>query len=432
MKPLLSPPLYHKSDYYELLSDLYLSYQHAYRHQPNGASRLKFELINEESLVDLATEILERRYEIRPCNCFLTHSPVLREIIAADFRDRIVHHYIYDYLYPVVEDLLIYDCYSCRSGRGTHFGVCRLSHHIRSISENYTKPCYVLQLDIEGYFMHINRILLYQKTMAIMDSIKQKYGEYRYFSWSRHSHIRYLLGKIIFNNPLENCTYRTPLRYWQALPKSKSLKYSPPDCGLPIGNLTSQLFSNIYLNDFDHYIKRECKIKGYGRYVDDFYLIDSDRDRLLSLIPSIKEYLLREFGLTLHPRKIRLQEVRRGVTFLGYHLKPFRCHLSNSCRRRVKKGLKGVMYAYIKGLTSPIIKDGESHLGSFDLDSLLVLHSRISSYSAHLQWANDDTLFAPAGSLFLQMIYKKEILKLKRKILYKEKSKTKGLPLGEE
>ncbi len=110
---------------------------------------------------------------------------------------------------------------------------------------------------------------------------------------------------------------------WEGLPQNKSLFYAPLGFGLPIGNLTSQLFSNIYLNNFDHYIKRQLKFKYYGRYVDDIIIIHQDKARLKIAITEIKDYLTINLGLKLHPKKIYLQPVDHGVDFLGALIKPY-------------------------------------------------------------------------------------------------------------
>ena len=123
-----------------------------------------------------------------------------------------------------------------------------------------------------------------------------------------------LIKQIIFNDPREKCIIKGRRSDWNDLPASKSLFYSKPDCGLPIGNLTSQLFANIYLNDFDHYVKRDLSIRYYGRYVDDFVLVHYDKSFLISFIPKIADYMKNRIHLTLHPSKIYCQHIEKGVT----------------------------------------------------------------------------------------------------------------------
>ena len=127
---------------------------------------------------------------------------------------------------------------------------------------------------------------------------------------------------------------------WEGLPPSKSLFNSPEGCGLPIGNLTSQMFSNIYLADFDHYVKRTLKMKHYGRYVDDFYFMHNSKERLLEVKNTVTEYLKERYCLTVHPLKIYMQDVRHGVTFLGVHVKPYRNYVKKRTLGQIRNNLR--------------------------------------------------------------------------------------------
>ena len=305
------------NDEQELILDLLVAYESAAKRKRNTTSCLRFNMCIEDEIVMLAQSISEGSYKVSPCICFIATEPVKREIIAADFRDRVVHHYICSFLEPFLEKQLIYDCYSCREGKGTLFGVNRLEHHIRSCSRNYTLPCYVLQLDIAGYFMHINRELLYKKAMLLMDKIAVQKNEngVRMAQTGRYKWIKDLLRVIIFHDPMEDAIFMGDPALRKGLPPSKSLLHSPPGCGLPIGNLTSQLFSNLYLNDFDNYIKRELKVKHYGRYVDDFYLVHNDPSFLKSLVSPIKNELKNKFGLDLHLTRWYFKRQRKALRF---------------------------------------------------------------------------------------------------------------------
>lgn len=323
----------------EVVTDLLIAYRNTSKNKNAKYRKLFFDLRFEEEIIDLATGIINRTYEVRPSTCFVVTSPVIREIIAADFKDRIIHHYIYEFLNPFLEKYLIADCYSCREGKGTLFGINRMEHHIRSASNNYQKPTYVLQLDLKGYFMHINRDILYRKTMALLDKIKQR-KEAKEIPEEKLKIQEYLISKVIYNDPLKNAIFKGDPKLITKIPLSKTLKNSPPNCGLPIGNLTSQLFSNLYLNDFDNYMKRQLKIKHYGRYVDDFFIIDTDKKKLLALMKPIKEYLKNEVALEIHPHKISLTEVKKGITFLGIHLKPHRRYLKTKTLKRLLNNMK--------------------------------------------------------------------------------------------
>lgn len=145
-------------------------------------------------------------------------------------------------------------------------------------------------------------------------------------------------------NPTINCMFHSKKECWNDLPKSKSLFYTDENCGLPIGNLTSQLLSNVYLNILDQYVKRVLKCKHYGRYVDDFYIVSNDKEKLLSYIPLIKTFLKEELFLDLHMGKTRIINSNYGVEFLGAYIKPNRIYISNQCLRRIKSQLYDPKY----------------------------------------------------------------------------------------
>ena len=321
----------------KLLTDLFTAYYTARSNKRNTHNQVRVERDLSNKLIELYHDILACRYKVGRSICFIIERPVKREVFAASFRDRIVHHYLYNYLMPIFDPMFIYDSYSCRVGKGTLFGINRLEHHIRSCSNNYTRECWVLKLDLTGYFMSMNRQRLYDIVI----------GHLRRTGHDKDSEFRtvvYLLQKVIFNEPTKGCYMKGKRSDWEGLPPSKSLFHTPEGCGLPIGNLTSQLFSNIYLNEFDQYVKRVLKVKRYGRYVDDFYLVDNSKDRLLSLIDPIRKFLDRELFLTLHPKKIYLQRQEKGVQFLGTVLK-------NGHRYMSARGHKMMMETLSRRLT---------------------------------------------------------------------------------
>ncbi|MFA5273757.1 MAG: RNA-directed DNA polymerase [Candidatus Peribacter sp.] len=287
----------------------------------------------ETELFKLLGELTSGQYRIGPSACFISFRPVKREIFAAGFRDRIVHHFIYNHVNPVLERVFINDSYSCRVGKGTSYGIRRLDHFIRSCSRNYSRDCYVLKLDISGYFMSMDRSLLFEK----IEKVVRRY----------HTDIAVdadwllaLIRQVIFHDPVKNCRMRGKREDWTGLPKSKSLFYAAANRGLPIGNLTSQLFGNVYLNDFDHFIKCKLKCRYYGRYVDDIVIVHRDKDFLKTLVPIIRAYLRDELSLELHSRKIYLQHSSKGVPFLGTFIKPHRIYIGNrtkgSCYKSVR------------------------------------------------------------------------------------------------
>jgi retron-type reverse transcriptase len=325
---VLSEHLYRE----QLLVDLFAAYYAARANKRNTYSQQRFERDLSFNLMGLYDEIVTRRYRVGRSICFIIDRPVKREVFAASFKDRIVHHLLYRYLMPVFDPMFIYDSYSCRVGKGTLLGIERMEHHIRSCSHNYTRPCWVLKLDIQGYFMSIERQRLYDIVAATL-SRKGLDKE------SAFPTMDFLLRQVIFNDPTKGCFVKGNSADWSALPRAKSLFYARPGFGLPIGNLTSQLFSNIYLNEFDQFVKRELKVRHYGRYVDDFYLVDTSRQRLLAVIGPIRDFLRSVLSLTLHPRKIYLQCPEKGVPFLGTVLFPSRRYLSSRAKRLMQERL---------------------------------------------------------------------------------------------
>ncbi len=314
--------LFSEIDREKITLDLFQAYFDARKNKRNTINALAFEKHLEANLFALANEIIEREYTPKPSICFIVDKPVKREIFAADFRDRVIHHFIYNYISPIFEKTIINDSYSCRVGKGTHYGIKRIDHFMRSCSQNYSKDCYILKLDIKGYFMAMNKTLLYNKVKSELIRNKNKID----FDLGL---VLYLIKKTIYNDPKENCIIKGKKEDWSNLPQTKSLFHTQPNCGLPIGNLTSQLFGNIYMNEFDYWVKKELGIKYYGRYVDDFVLIHESKDYLQSVIPKLSDFLLSTLQLTLHPDKIYLQHYNKGVKYLGAVIKPHKTYIAN-------------------------------------------------------------------------------------------------------
>jgi hypothetical protein len=302
------------------LTELFDAYYSCRQNKRNTANAIAFEVDYESNLIQLRNEINNGTYQIGRSIAFIVNKPVKREIFAADFRDRIVHHLIINKLNHLFEKEFIYDSFGCRINKGTHFGIKRVDTFIKNCSKNYTQDCYVLKLDIQGFFMHINKNILWQKLEIF---INQKYQN------SDKSLILKLTKQVIFNNPTQNCIIKGKRSNWQDLPKNKSLFHSPLNCGLPIGNLTSQVFANFYMNTLDHYVKSELKLKYYGRYVDDFVIVHFDKTFLKELTPYLSNFLHSTLQLTLHPKKIHLQHYKKGVKFIGAVILPNRIYIAN-------------------------------------------------------------------------------------------------------
>jgi hypothetical protein len=317
----------------KLLVDLFQAYYDARKNKRSTINALAFEINYESKLLELYKEIKNGTYKINRSVCFISFKPVQREIFAADFRDRIVHHLIYNYISPLFERLFINDSYSCRIGRGTSYGIKRLDHFIRSCSRNYSEDCYILKLDIKGYFMAIDHFLLYQKIEVVLNRFRKEAS----FDVDL---ILSLIRQSIFCDPTKDCLIKGKKENWDGLPRSKSLFFTDKNKGLPIGNLTSQLFGNVYLNSFDHFVKYALGCRYYGRYVDDIVMVHQDKEYLKSLIPILKEYLQKELFLELHPRKIYLQHFSKGVCFLGAVLKPCRIYIAAQTKGNFYKNIQ--------------------------------------------------------------------------------------------
>ena len=302
------------------IEELFQAYISCRRLKRNTTNAIAFEIDYESNLVSLCEEINNGTYQPGRSITFIVNRPVKREIFAADFRDRVVHHLIINKLNPLFEKDFIHDSYACRVGKGTHYGIRRINRFICQCSQNYTKDCYVLKLDIKGFFMYIDKKTLFEKLKAF---INEKYKE------QDKGLIIELCRKVIFYDPTKRCVIKGRRKNWYGLPYDKSLFHAHKNCGLPIGNLTSQIFANFYMNSFDHFIKHDLGIRYYGRYVDDFVIVHPDKEYLKSLVPKIKDFLKKELRLTLHPNKIYFQHYTKGVKYLGAVIRPHRIYIAN-------------------------------------------------------------------------------------------------------
>ena len=311
--------------------ELFQAYFDCRKNKRNTINALVFEKHFEHNLFRLQEEIANGTFEPQRSIAFIVNKPVKREVFAADFRDRVVHHFLINKLNPLFEKEFIFDSYACRVGKGTHFGIRRVYGFIEKCSKNFTSDCYVLKLDVQGFFMHINRELLFK---SLEKFINEKYTE------SDKGLVLALCRKFIYSDPTTNCIIKGSKKDWEGLPANKSLFNSPPHCGLPIGNLTSQVFANFYMNVFDHFMKNDLGVSYYGRYVDDFIIVHQNNDYLKSIVPLIAGYLRTHLGLALHPKKVYQQHYSQGVKFLGTVIKPNRIYIANRT--------KGKFYAAIK------------------------------------------------------------------------------------
>jgi len=318
----------HKNLFQEICKyeNLYDAYLKARRGKNDVAEVLKFNYNLEDELLKLQHELKNQTYKTGEYRHFIIFEPKERRISALPFRDRIVHHVICSVIEPIFEKKFIYDSYACRKGKGTHKGVNRIQKFITEADNNY----YVLKCDVSKYFHSVDHEILKQ-------IIREKIADKKLLQ---------LLDNII----------------------------DSAEKGIPIGNLTSQLFANIYLNKLDEYIKYELRIKYYIRYMDDFIILHESKQYLHEVKGKIK-LLFASMELTLHPKKANIFPITLGIDFLGYRI--FNNHrlIRKSTAKRFLKNTK------IK------LKKYNSRIMNFDK-----LMESFNSWEAYMDHANSHHL----------------------------------------
>lgn len=292
------------------------------KHKRNTKQQLDFELNLWQNLYSIYRDLNRFNYTLSESISFIVSKPVYREVFAAMFRDRIIHHILYNKINHIFEShIFIDDCYACRKGKGTLYGIKRCADKIRECSHDYTKSCYILKGDIKSFFMTIDKRALYRITTHVIT----KYGG---FKENDLLFIDYVLKLIIFNCPQKHCICHGSEKLRHKLPADKSLFNCDVNHGIPIGNLMSQILANLFLSVLDWYVVKDLGCKFYGRYVDDFYIIHPDKNFLLDCKKNIKNKL-EALGVTLHPKKVYLQHYTKGIRFLGAIIKPNRIYVNN-------------------------------------------------------------------------------------------------------
>lgn len=255
---------------------------------------MQFKFNLEDNLFELHRELKNKAYQHSHYTAFNVCDPKLRRIHKACVRDRVLHHAVFRVLYPIFDKSFVFDSYSCRAEKGTHRAVLRLEEFCRKASKNNYRNIWALKCDIRKFFDSID-----QETL--LGLIKKKVDD---------KEAIWLVEKIL-----------------------KSFSF-----GLPLGNVTSQLFANIYLNELDQFMKHKLKAKYYLRYCDDFIILSEDNRCLEKIIPEISDFLERELKLTLHPDKIIIRKRRQGIDFLGYVvLSNYRAIRTKTKKRMMKK-----------------------------------------------------------------------------------------------
>lgn len=392
------------------LEELFEAYFECRKNKRRTVNALAFEVDYESKLIELWQDINSGNYQLGRSIAFMVEKPVYREVFAADFRDRIVHHLIIRKLNHLFEQEFIEDSYSCREGKGTLFGVKRIECFIKQCSQNYAKDCYILKMDIQSFFMSIDKEKLFK---MLRDFIVA-----RYFEEDRNIIIN-LVHKIIFNRPEKNCLIKGKKSNWDYLPMSKSLFYAGKSKGQPIGNLTSQVFANFYLDVFDKFVKDECGVKYYGRYVDDFVVVHEDKAFLLELKKKMEIFIYTRLGLKLHPRKFYLQHYAKGVKFVGAVIKPYRIYTGKRTKGNFYAKIAGFNEAYNeentvrRKLAVDVVSSINSYLGFMIHYKSFCVRTRALQDMLQPVWQKYIGLSADMRKILLRKFYKPRVIKIK-------------------
>ena len=351
-------------------SNIYKCYRECRKNKTTKINTLEFEMKLLDNLWKLHGELVDKTYKIGKSICFLTHSPKLREVFAADFRDRVVHHILVKELESFYETKFISDVYNNRKNKGIHRGAKKAQSYMQRYQNGY-----YMQLDIKGFFYNLDKNILFKK---LYDDVAKSKLENK-------ENILWLANKIIYHKPQLDFIFKGDINKLQKMPPHKTLFKIPPSKGLAIGNLTSQFFANVYMNKFDNFLKRVCKIKSYIRYVDDFVIFEDSKQKLIELKTKIEQYLAFELSLELR-NDVKIKSINDGLDFLGYIIRPNYILV----RQRVVNNFK-----YKKAKFYHYYENG----GDGDLPTILKYNNTVASFVAHIKHANSYNLKRNVGVL---------------------------------
>jgi RNA-directed DNA polymerase len=288
--------------------ELWRRYRACRRNKRNTRNALAFEIEAEAKLLELQQELRDHTYRPGRSICFVTDGPKPREVFAADFRDRVVHHLLVHRLERVFEPRFIHDSYACRAGKGTLAASDRLMQFLRRITANGRRAAWALKLDVASFFPSIHKQTLYG---IIAQHV-------------RDPEVLWLTRAVLFHDPTRDYHFRSreaspgPETNCYPIPAHKSLFGKNNERGLPIGNLTSQFWGNVYLNELDQLVKRTLRCRYYIRYVDDMVLLSEGREQLVRWRGEIEQFLDRRLRLVLRAEAQEPVPVRRGIDFVGW------------------------------------------------------------------------------------------------------------------
>lgn len=315
---------------YVSYEELYEAYLDCRSRKASTANCIQFEMDLDYNLYKLWKELNSFQYEIGRSICFVVE--FRREVFAADFRDRIVHHLIIRRILNIIEKKwFILDNYSCREEKGVLFGVNRFHEQLKQCTDNFTKDATIYKGDLRNCFNKLSKTKIY--------NLLEKFLKENIFDEDELKFNLHVIKLIIFNDATINCIRKQPKCFFRLLDSDKSMFNLEKDFGMAVGNLTTQIFANFFLTLIDRFIKDVLHIKYYGRYVDDFYMIHEDKEYLKKCVKLLKEFLL-TIGLEIHPKKQYMQYYKKGVNFTGYKIYPNNIQSSNKIKKKFIKTLK--------------------------------------------------------------------------------------------
>ena len=310
--PSADYPERHHADF--SFEELVQAYFDCRQNKRNTTTAIAFEQNLERNLIKLNDDLKDGTYRPGRSICFVVTKPKAREVWAANFRDRIVHHLLYNRISPRFYAGFIADSCACIPGRGTLYAAEHIEAKVRSITQNWSKPAFYLKLDLANFFVSIDKRILHAQIAAKVTE-----------PWWLD-----LAETILFHDPRLDFEFRGSSTLLDLVPPHKRLTNQPAHRGLPIGNLSSQLFANVYLNALDQHIKHRLRCRHYIRYVDDFILLHESPQWLNAAKADIEDFLPSVLHARLNPKKTILQPIDRGIDFVGHVIKPWR----RSTRRR--------------------------------------------------------------------------------------------------
>lgn len=293
------------------IENLFAAWQAFAKGKRNRLDVAIFERRLEDRLFDLHDRLVSGTWNHGPYETFTVCDPKSRVIHKASVEDRIVHHAVVRIIEPVFDRSFVYDSWSCRTGKGTHAAVARLQSQLRWMAQQTRGETWILKADIRKFFQNVDQ-------QVLMGCIRRKLWDDRLVE---------LIDRIVKSHP----------------------------SGLPLGNLTSQLFANVYLDPFDHFVKEQLQAPVYLRYCDDFILIHPNRSWLLQLLEDVRFFLRVELHVELHPNKVSVRPSHWGIDWLGHIVCPDRVMLRASTKRRMEKRIDTLVYEYLDGCCDDVL-----------------------------------------------------------------------------